>query len=120
VLVKYTYYGDADLSGITTLDDFTLFLNGYQTAGTTWVQGDFDYSGLVTLDDFTLFLAGYQNQGPPLSAIEAMIDATPMSAAERAAMLAAVAAVPEPAGLAVFGVATAGLLCHRRRRHMQS
>jgi glucose/arabinose dehydrogenase len=66
VLVKYTYYGDADLSGVTTLDDFTLFLNGYQTSGTTWLQGDFDYSGLVTLDDFTLFLAGYQRQGPPL------------------------------------------------------
>jgi hypothetical protein len=66
ILVKYTYYGDADLNGATTLDDFTLFLNGYQNSGTTWVQGDYDYSGLVTLDDFTLFLAGYQQQGPPL------------------------------------------------------
>jgi autotransporter-associated beta strand protein len=117
VLVKYTYYGDADLSGITTLDDFTLFLNGYQTAGTTWVQGDFDYSGLVTLDDFTLFLAGYQNQGAPLSAIEAMIDATPMSAAERSAMLAAVQAVPEPAtASAVALAAMLGLSAARRRR----
>jgi ELWxxDGT repeat protein len=66
VLIKYTYYGDSDLNGAATLDDFTLFLNGYQTAGTTWLQGDFDYSGLVTLDDFTLFLAGYQQQGQPL------------------------------------------------------
>jgi hypothetical protein len=40
VLVKYTYYGDSDLNGVTTLDDYTLFLNGYQAAGTTWVQGD--------------------------------------------------------------------------------
>jgi hypothetical protein len=66
VLIKYTYYGDADLSGAVNLDDFTLFLNGYQNAGTTWTAGDFDYSGHVTLDDFTLFLAGYQKQGPPL------------------------------------------------------
>jgi hypothetical protein len=66
VLLKYTYYGDSDLNGATTLDDFTLFLNGYQTAGTTWLQGDYDYNGLVTLDDFTLFLAGYQQQGTPL------------------------------------------------------
>jgi hypothetical protein len=66
VIVKYTYYGDADLSGAVTLDDFTLFLGGYQNAKTTWLAGDFDYSGSVTLDDFTQFLAGYQRQGPPL------------------------------------------------------
>jgi hypothetical protein len=65
VFVKYTYYGDGDLSGTTTLDDFTLFLNGYQNSGTTWFQGDYDFGGLVTLDDFTLFLKGYQQQGAP-------------------------------------------------------
>jgi hypothetical protein len=66
VLVKYTYHGDADLSGNVTLDDFTLFLGGYQGSGTTWIRGDFDYGGLVTLDDFALFLGGYQQQGAPL------------------------------------------------------
>jgi hypothetical protein len=67
VLVRYTYLGDADLSGATTLDDFTLFLGGYQGGGTDWIAGDFDQSGRVTLDDFTLFLAGYQGQGAPLA-----------------------------------------------------
>jgi ELWxxDGT repeat protein len=66
VFMKYTYYGDADLSGSTTLDDFTLFLHGYQTGGTDWFAGDYDFDGLVTLDDFTLFLRGYQQQGVPL------------------------------------------------------
>jgi GH25 family lysozyme M1 (1,4-beta-N-acetylmuramidase) len=66
VLVKYTYYGDSDLGGSVTLDDFTLFLSGYQSAGSSWMKGDFDYSGLVTLDDFTQFLTGYQRQGAPL------------------------------------------------------
>ena len=66
MLVKYTYYGDADLSRATTLDDFTSFLSGYQSAGSAWARGDFDYSGATTLDDFTLFLAGYQRQGTPL------------------------------------------------------
>jgi hypothetical protein len=66
VLVKYTYYGDSDLNGATTLDDFTLFLNGYQNAKTTWSAGDYDYGGLTTLDDFTLFLLGYQRQGARL------------------------------------------------------
>jgi hypothetical protein len=66
VLVRYTYTGDADLSGGVTLDDFTLFLDGYQNSKSTWSAGNFDYGGLVTLDDFTLFLSGYQRQGPPI------------------------------------------------------
>jgi autotransporter-associated beta strand protein len=116
VLVKYTYYGDADLSGASTLDDFTLFLIGYQNGGTTWFQGDFDYSGQTTLDDFTLFLQGYQQQGAPLSEVEALIDSVPMSEAERAAMLAAVAAVPEPGTGAAMLAAAVGLGTLRRRR----
>jgi hypothetical protein len=116
VLVKYTYYGDNDLSGATNLDDFTLFLGGYQNSGTTWAQGDYDYSGLVTLDDFTLFLKGYQQQGAQLSQLESLINSMPMSDGERAGMLAAVQAVPEPTGLALLGFAGAGLIGRRRRR----
>jgi autotransporter-associated beta strand protein len=117
VLVKYTYYGDADLSGAVNLDDFTLFLNGYQNAGNTWLLGDFDYSGQTTLDDFTLFLSAYRSQGAPLSQLEEMINAVPMTGAERAAMLAAVAAVPEPAtGAVALTIAAAGLGLRVRRR----
>jgi autotransporter-associated beta strand protein len=117
-LVKYTYYGDSDLSGGTTLDDFTLFLGGYQRGGSTWLQGDYDYSGQVTLDDLTLFLRGYQQQGVSLSQIEALIASVPMGAAERAAMLAAVQAVPEPTAAGTWLMASIGgrLLARRRRR----
>jgi autotransporter-associated beta strand protein len=121
VLVRFTYYGDADLSGNTSLDDFTLFLGGYQNGGTVWSHGDFDYSGTVTLDDFTLFLKGYQQQGAPLSEIESMINSVPMSDAERAAMLAAAQAVPEPvAGAVVLGIATAGTSVRRLRRRRRA
>src|SRR4030095_7509676 len=107
VLVRFTYYGDADLSGDVTLDDFTQFLNGYQTqspATNNWLHGDFDYSGTVTLDDFTQFLYGFQNQGAPLGAIEAAIaSASGLSSSERSMMLAAVEAVPEPTSLGLVG-----------------
>jgi ELWxxDGT repeat protein len=66
VLVKYTYLGDGDLSGADTLDDFTLFLHGYQTGSAEWMRGDYDFSGTVTLDDFSLFIFAYQREGPPL------------------------------------------------------
>jgi hypothetical protein len=66
LIIKYTYYGDADLDGQATLDDFGQFLSGYQTksaATNNWLNGDFDYDGAVTLDDFSQFLFGYQKQG---------------------------------------------------------
>jgi hypothetical protein len=117
VLVRYTYAGDADLNGKVTMDDFSLFLNGYQAGGTGWALGDFDYNGVVNLDDFSLFLAGYQNQGAPLTSLEDVIEAMPLSAAERSAMLAevAAAAVPEPAGVATLGLLALGL-CRGRAR----
>jgi autotransporter-associated beta strand protein len=117
VLVKYTYYGDADLSGATTLDDFTLFLGGYQNGGTVWSQGDFDYSGAVTLEDFTLFLKGYQQQGAQLSELEGLINTMPMSDSERSAMLAAVQAVPEPGAVAAVFACAAAAFARRRRRN---
>jgi hypothetical protein len=72
VLIKYTYYGDADLNGSTDLDDFNLFLAGYQDSANvpqTWIYGDFDYTGSVDLDDFNLFLAAYQAGGNQLGLV---------------------------------------------------
>src|SRR5439155_18530078 len=118
IIVTYTYYGDADLSGDVTLDDFTQFLNGYQSqtpATNNWLNGDFDFSGTVTLDDFTQFLYGYQNQGAPLGALEAAIASADISSGERAMMLAAVEAVPEPVGVGSLGLLWAGFALSRRR-----
>ena len=120
MIVKYTYYGDADLNGQTDLNDFALFLNGYQNAGTDWLHGDFDYNGQTNLDDFTLFLAGYQNQGAPLTAVQSLIDVAPLSEAERAAMLAAVAAVPEPTGVAMLALGAALAAGSRRTRRLRT
>jgi hypothetical protein len=68
VLVKYTYYGDFDLSGATTGDDEQLLLFGLRSGGAPlYAFGDADYSAHVTGDDYSLFLYGLKNQGPPIA-----------------------------------------------------
>jgi hypothetical protein len=118
VLVKYTYYGDADLNGAVDLDDFNLFLAGYQSSGSavpSWLLGDFDYSGGIDLDDFNLFLAGYQARGLSLSTLNDAVEISNLSANDRQSMLSAIAAVPEPGGTALLAIA-AGTIATRRRR----
>ncbi len=107
VLIKYTYYGDADLSGsVDTSTDFDLYITGLTSGGSLggWLFGDFDYSGTVdSATDFDLYITGLTTQG--------------------GALLTAgggnlVQAVPEPStfvlgGLALLGFAGLGL---RNRR----
>jgi len=59
VMVKFTYYGDSDLSGTVDATDFGLFAAGKSNAGTGWAFGNYDYNG-TTADatDFGLFAAG--------------------------------------------------------------
>jgi hypothetical protein len=94
VLVKFTYFGDADLNGIVDDTDFFLINNGFLNNLTGWLNGDFDYSGVVDDTDFFLINNGYLNQG---------------------AGLRAGGSVPEPTGTAAMVLVGAGLLARRRR-----
>ncbi|MGH7179115.1 MAG: exo-alpha-sialidase [Tepidisphaeraceae bacterium] len=67
VLVKYTYYGDTDLSGFIDLDDYANTDGGYLLNLTGWLNGDFDGSGgKPDLDDYSLIDAAFLTQGAPL------------------------------------------------------
>ncbi len=94
VLVKFTYWGDADLNGMIDDTDFFLINNGYGNNLTGWVNGDFDYSGVVDDTDFFLINNAYGQQGGTLRAG---------------------GAVPEPTGMGVLALG-AGALMGRRRR----
>ena len=63
MIVRYTKWGDADISGTVDLGiDFNQYLDGLNNSGTTWLRGDFDYSGTVDADgDFILYLTGFNN-----------------------------------------------------------
>jgi hypothetical protein len=102
MLVKYTYYGDADLSGSIDTTDYFLIDSNFASATPVgeWLFGDFDYSGTLDTTDYFLIDSGFANQGAPMGG--------------------GAAAVPEPGTvlLLVLGglFVMAGRVIRRRRR----
>ena len=100
VLIKYTYFGDADLNGIVdNSSDYLLWLNGFNSGGSLagWFNGDFDYNGTVdNSSDYLLWLNVLSNQGSPLSG--------------------AVLPVPEPGALLLAAWGLMGIGWHLIRR----
>ncbi|WP_428937552.1 hypothetical protein [Fontivita pretiosa] len=68
MLVKFTYMGDADLSGQLDATDASLLDNGMVNELSDWINGDFDYSGVIDATDIALFDNAWANQGGPLFA----------------------------------------------------
>lgn len=54
VLMRYTWFGDANLDGVVNSTDLAMM----QSNGTTWDTGDFNYDGQVNSDDYALFDLG--------------------------------------------------------------
>ncbi len=111
VLVKYTYYGDANLDGKVDGADYALIDAGFLSKGalTGWFDGDFNYDGKVDASDYTLIDNAFNNQGAALTAAVA----DPALSASPAALISS-AAVPEPVNATLM--IAAGLATHRRRR----
>ncbi len=89
VLVKYTYYGDANLDGKVDSADYALIDNGLNMNLSSWRNGDFNYDNAINGDDYTLIDNAFNTQGSTvLSAIPAI---------QVAASTAQLAAFPSPA-----------------------
>ena len=115
VLVKAAFFGDADLDGGVSINDFNALAGNFgQSTGKAWVDGDFDYDGGVSINDFNL-LAG--NFGLTLPAgSDGFAGLLAFAAAHNdLAAFEAVTGVPEPTSLGLIAAgATLGL--RRRRR----
>jgi autotransporter-associated beta strand protein len=112
ILVKYTYYGDANLSGAVDGSDYSLIDNGYLNHLTGWYNGDFNYDGVVDGSDYTLIDNAFNSQA---AAISSEIAAPTAQLAGQLAGSGATSAVPEPASLGVIALGAAGVLGRRRR-----
>jgi hypothetical protein len=127
VLVKYTYFGDANLDGVVNGSDYTLIDNAFNfnsanptTPLTGWRNGDFNYDGVINGDDYILIDNAFNTQGPAITAVTAggADGGTPaeMIATDTDQIAAASsAAVPEPGTLGVLAMGVVGLLIPRRR-----
>jgi hypothetical protein len=62
ILIKYTYYGDANLSGIVDGGDYTRIDNGSLFQLTGWFNGDFNYDSHVDGSDYTLIDNAFNSQ----------------------------------------------------------
>jgi hypothetical protein len=101
-LVMYTYAGDANLDGHIDGDDFFRIDAGFGAPATTaYATGDFNYSGTIDADDYWLIDRNYVKQGADIA---------------NAPLPGGVAAVPEPASLAMLSLGAISLLARRRRR----
>jgi hypothetical protein len=69
LLVRPTWYGDANLDGLVNATDLGLLNAGAAGGLTGWYNGDFDGDGAVTADDFALFNLGNAMQRPLTPAV---------------------------------------------------
>jgi len=107
VLVKYTYYGDANLDGTVDGSDYSQIDNGFLTHATGWANGDFNYDGVVNGSDYTLIDNAFNNQAASLAEV---VD----PAAVATAIAAPPSSVPEPVGMAAMLALTAALPGRRK------
>jgi autotransporter-associated beta strand protein len=105
VLIKYTYFGDANLDGAVNSSDYSRIDNGYLLHLTGWSNGDFNYDGVVNGSDYTLIDNAFNMQGAAIS-VEFASSTVPI----------ATAAVPEPTVLSAGVIGGIALLVRRRRR----
>jgi len=63
ILIKHTFYGDANLSGNVDTIDFNIVASNFNKTNKIWSDGDFDYQQDVDTIDFNLLASTFGNTG---------------------------------------------------------
>jgi hypothetical protein len=105
ILIKYTYYGDANLDGKVDVADLKLLAQHWNTSNGAWTSGDFNYDGRVDIQDLFLLAKNWQDGvSNPLAPLLTSLGLPQVD-------------VPESTISGLAGVAALGLL--PRRRHVR-
>jgi hypothetical protein len=102
LLLRYTYFGDANLDGTVNLNDFNLLAANFGKSSQFWSGGDFNYDGTVNALDLNAIATNFG---------QVAIPSEPVGSA-----LALGALVPEPVALAPVGMAVMAMARRRRAR----
>jgi fibronectin-binding autotransporter adhesin len=111
VLVKYTYYGDANLDGSVNGADYQQIDLGFGSHLTGWSNGDFNYDGVVDGSDFSLIDNTFNqinaSGASPLALIASSADLVASPATTQ---------IPEPTTISVLALGAMGLMSRRHRK----
>jgi predicted outer membrane repeat protein len=105
VLIKYTYYGDANADGHVDGTDYSLIDNGFAKKLTGWVNGDFNYDGQIDGSDYSLMDNAFNQQSPASPAALVVGSSSTIASAQSVARVM----TSEPVTASNF-VASAGIL----------
>ena len=114
ILIKYTYFGDANLDGKVDGSDYARIDAGYISGGTKtgWLNGDFNYDGKIDGSDYTLIDNAFNRQSGQISSAA-------MIATETAQIATSGGAVPEPTAVGLLGVGALSLLSRHHKRRLR-
>ena len=133
-LTSHVGYGDANLDGRVTFDDYVRIDLGFNNQWTGWANGDFNGNGVVNFDDYVIIDIAFNNQvgttaeaiawlngdrsesGDATPGVRRVIDHVERFGTEYSRSF--LAAVPEP--IALTPVACLALARRRRRRVIAS
>ncbi len=113
VLIKRTFYGDANLDGHVNGNDYTQIDNGFIAHLSGWINGDFNYDGVIDGSDYSLIDNAFNTQ------TSGVIASSAAQVAKVAAEVSSPTAVPEPGALALGLLSVGSVLCRNgtnRRR----
>jgi hypothetical protein len=137
ILVRYTYFGDADVDGKVDGDDYARIdasFNRQLTQGNIgyWWNGDFNYDGRISGGDYALIDSAFNAQNGTILRMLSFLDGTDRDRSDMTSpglrmtlahldqfgesyALAALSNVPEPSCVVAL-ICLAGLQQRRRRR----